>query len=76
MKINLIIRQSLGTADPIYVQSVVDELGKLQVKGASEEPETSDKITALTLEQVNETLRQIEQIKSQLEKLKQGTNPP
>ena len=69
MKTDLTVRQLLGTADPNYIQEISDQLKELQIKGASEEPETNDKITALTLKQIDETLEQINQIKTQLNDL-------
>lgn len=72
LKDELAIRQYLEIS-PKYLEKVVQELQQIKLKGAAEEPESSDKVSSLTLEQIDSGLKQLNQIKAEVEALKQNT---
>lgn len=55
---------------PDYLEKVIKELQQIKIRGASEEPETVDQVSSLTLDQIKQNIEDIKLIKVDLENLK------
>lgn len=69
------ISQHLKTIAPASLEEISKELQQIKLRGALEEPDTSDGVSSTTLKNIEDTLAQIKQIKSEIEKINTQLKP-
>ena len=64
------VRQQLTKLTPESLEETITELQKVKLRGASEEPDSSEPISSTTLKKIEEDLIELKRIKLEIEELK------